>query len=291
MKTIAIIGVGIMGRGLALNLKKAGHRLKLYSRSPHKVQDLINETCSLHPTIQEATRSVDLAILCLTDDSVVEDTFFNHQLLENKPNIILDTGTTSPDLTLQMYNEAKKANVQFLDSPMTGSKLAAASGQILFLVGGDFSVYESLDYFYKACGKNSVHCGPISSGQRAKIALNMIQAGMLQIYLEGFQLASKDGISSTTMLDLLMQSAAASPLLDFKLKSVLAENFEAHFALKNMNKDMNHAMNRAKHNHVSLPLSSTLKSIYDAGMAAGYSELDFCSLAKIMAELNQNKLK
>lgn len=291
MKTIAIIGVGIMGRGLALNLKKAGHQLKLFTRSPNKITDIIDENCQSYATIQEATRSVDLVILCLTEDEVVHHAFFGEHLLENRPPIILDTGTTSPNLTLQMYNEAKQEGVQFLDSPMTGSKLAATSGQILFLVGGDFSVYESLDYFYKACGKNSVYCGPISSGQRAKIALNMIQAGMLQIYLEGFQLASKDGISSTTMLDLLMQSAAASPLLDFKLKSILAEDFEPHFALKNMNKDMNHAMNRAKQNHVSLPLSSTLKSIYDAGMAAGYLELDFCSLAKIMAELNQNKLK
>ncbi|MBW7857665.1 MAG: NAD(P)-dependent oxidoreductase [Leptonema sp. (in: Bacteria)] len=290
MKTIAMIGVGIMGRGLTLNLKKAGHRLKLYTRSPNKVQNLIDEKCSLHSTIQEATQSVDLVILCLTDDEVVHHAFFNEHLLENRPPIIIDTGTTSPDLTLTMYQSAKDANISFLDSPMTGSKLAAESGQILFLVGGDVSVYESLDYFYKACGKNSVHCGPISSGQRAKIALNMIQAGMLQVYLEGFHLASKDGISSTTMIDLLMQSAAASPLLDFKLKSVLTENYEAHFALKNMNKDMNHAMNRAKQNHASLPLSSTLKSIYDAAMAAGYSELDFCSLAKIMSELNQNKL-
>jgi 3-hydroxyisobutyrate dehydrogenase len=291
MKTVAIIGTGIMGRGMAMNLKKNGVRLRLFSRSPDRIADLRDENCSIFTSISEAATGSNLTILCLTEDDVVRMAFFESGLLDAHPGAIIDTGTTSPDLTLEMADAAQAAGIPFLDAPMTGSKLAAASGQILFMVGGDPSWIETFRFFFDACGKNVIHCGPVSSGQRAKIALNMIQAGLFQIYLEGFHLAFRDGIDAGTFMEILRQSAAASPLLEFKLGCVLNRNFEPHFALKNMNKDMNHAMKRAQKLHTAIPLSSVLKSIYDAGMAAGQADEDFCSLARIMETLNHQILE
>jgi len=290
MKTVAMIGTGIMGRGMAMNLKKSGVRLRLFSRSPDKLADLRDQNCDVFTSITEAATGSDLTVLCLTEDEVVRMAFFESDLLEARPGAIVDTGTTSPDLTLEMAVAAKAAGIPFLDAPMTGSKLAAAAGQILYMVGGDLSLLESLRFFFDICGKNVIHCGPVSSGQRAKIALNMVQAGLFQIYLEGFHLAARDGVSVDTMMDILQQSAAASPLLDFKMGCVLKRDFEPHFALRNMNKDMNHAMRRAQQLHTAIPLSSTLKSLYDAGLAAGYGDEDFCSLARVMEGLNHQRL-
>ncbi len=291
MKTVAMVGTGIMGRGMAMNLKKNGVRLRLFSRSPDKLADLRDENCSIFTSISEAANGSDLTVICLTEDEVVRMAFFESELLEARPGAIIDTGTTSPELTLEMADDATSASIPFLDAPMTGSKLAAAAGQILFMVGGDASLIENFRFFFDACGKNVIHCGPVSSGQRAKIALNMVQAGLFQIYLEGFHLAVRDGVSADTLMEILSQSAAASPLLDFKMGCVLKRDFEPHFALRNMNKDMNHAMQRAQQLHTAIPLSSTLKSFYDAGMAAGHGEEDFCSLARIMEALNHQRLR
>ncbi|TGN10453.1 NAD(P)-dependent oxidoreductase [Leptospira ilyithenensis] len=298
-KTIAMIGAGIMGSGMAARLLIHGHKVRLYARSPEKL-DLLPEdiktivkgpSAEIFDSISSAVTGADLVVLCLTEDDAVRNAFFRNGLLDVRPNHIIDTGTTSPELTLEMFTSAKSQGIVFFDSPMTGSKLAAQSGQILFMTGGDRKGIEELNYFFEACGKKTIHCGPVGSAQRAKIALNMIQAGMFQVYMEGFQLATKDGISASTFFDILKQSAASSPLLEFKLGNVMRKDYSAHFTLKNMNKDRNHAMQRAKELKAVLPLSSALKSIYEAGMGQGLEDEDFCSLAKVNELLNGNEIR
>lgn len=290
MKTISIIGVGIMGRGMAINLQKKGYNLKLYNRSLEKIQDLKNSKTIITNSIKEAVENTDITILCLTEDFVVESVFFNFDFLNAKPKVVIDTGTTSPELTLRMYEEAKKRNFRFFDAPMTGSKNAALEGQILYMMGGSEEDYEAGKDVFETCGKLTIQCGPVSYGQRAKIALNMIQAGLYQIYLEGFMLAKKQGVDFHVLLEILKNSAANSPLLNFKMNAAKNRDFSTHFALKNMNKDLNHALEQAVKNQVFMPLSMSLKSIYNAGINAGYSDEDFCSLVKINELLNQIQL-
>lgn len=183
-----MIGAGIMGSGMAARLLIHGHKVRLYARSPQKLDLLPEEIrtvvkgkdAEIFDSIRDAVKGADLVVLCLTEDDVVRNAFFESGLLDLRPNYIIDTGTTSPELTLEMFAAAKSQGITFLDSPMTGSKLAAQSGQILFMIGGDGKSIEDLNYFFEACGKNTIHCGPVASAQRAKIALNMIQAGMFQ---------------------------------------------------------------------------------------------------------------
>lgn len=297
-KKIAMIGTGIMGSGLASNLLKAGHSVNLYMRNPSRIRHLPSEEieilkgpkATLFEDVKLACHGVDLIVLCLTEDDIVKETFFGSGLLSSGAKHIIDTGTTSPDLTLLMFEAAKQKGIVFIDAPMTGSKLAARTGQVLFMVGGDTKDIEVLKFFFDPCSKKVIHCGAVTNGQRAKIALNLIQAGLFQVYIEGFQLATKDNIPTDVFMDIVKQSAASSPLLDFKLKSVIQEDFEAHFALKNMSKDVHHAMQRASHLQVKMPLSSNLKAIYDEGIRAGLGNEDFCALAKINEQWNTNKL-
>ncbi|WP_411823374.1 NAD(P)-dependent oxidoreductase [Leptospira sp. 'Mane'] len=298
-KTIAMIGTGIMGSGMAARLLSHGHKVHLYTRSPEKL-DLLSDDLKtavkgtnalVFGSISEAVKDADLIVLCLTEDKIVRNAFFESGLLNAKPSHIIDTGTTSPELTLEMFEAAKSKGIPFLDSPMTGSKLAAQNGQILFMVGGDKNHITDISYFFEACGKDTIHCGEVSSAQRAKIALNMVQAGMFQVYMEGFQLATKDGVSASTFFTILKQSAATSPLLEFKLGNVMRKDYAPHFALKNMNKDRIHAMQRAKQVKAVLPLSSALESIYKVGMENGLGEEDFCSLAKVNELFNGNEIR
>ncbi|MFN3605260.1 MAG: NAD(P)-dependent oxidoreductase [Leptonema sp. (in: bacteria)] len=290
MKTISIIGVGIMGSGMAMNLQKKGYHLKLYSRNPNKIQHLKNESTMITDSIKDAISNNDITILCLTEDSVVESIFFHPDFLNTPQKVIIDTGTTSPELTLKMFEEAKKRKIRFFDAPMTGSKNAALAGEIIYMMGGTDEDYALGKDVFETCGKLTFRCGPVSYGQRAKIALNLVQAGIYQIYIEGFMLAIKQGVDFDVFFNILNSSAAKSPILEFKIGNAKKRDFSPHFSLKNMNKDINHAIRESLKYQVSLPLSSNLKTLYNAGMNANFAEEDFASLIKINEELNKIQL-
>ncbi|MGJ4751091.1 NAD(P)-dependent oxidoreductase [Leptospira kmetyi] len=289
--TISIIGTGIMGRGIAENLGKAGHKLRLYARDLSKIADLKNEKTSLFHSPAEAAKESDLVVLCLTEDAVVETETISSGLLDAKPPIILDCGTTSLPLTLRLAKECADRKIRFYDSPMTGSKNAARDGQILFMVGANEEEVSDIRFFFEICGKNTEYCGSLGGGQKAKLALNMIQAGIFQVYMEGFELAKNSGIEPEILKNILLQSAAKSGIAEFKFPFVFNGNYETHFSLKNMRKDVYHAMELAKENKTDLSLCKNLPAIYDSGMKAGFGEKDFCSLNEVTAKIRPPKSK
>lgn len=288
-QTIALIGVGIMGRGIAKNLQKTGSKINLYTRSPSKIKELENEKTKICNSIGEAVKDCSVVILCLTEDWVIRRAFFEENIPKYKPGYIIDFGTTSPNLTLEMYTKCKTEEIVFMDSPMTGSKNAAETGQIVFMVGSEKGEYiERCQFIFNACGKKVIQCGDVGSGQKAKIALNMVQAGLLQIYMEGMMIAEKSGVKKEVFFDVIANSGARSGIGDFKLDAIIKRDFSTHFSLKNMNKDLNHALKLAMDSHTSLPLSFSLKHIYDMGLTRGLEDEDFCSLIQINEMFNRD---
>ncbi|PJZ26244.1 3-hydroxyisobutyrate dehydrogenase [Leptospira hartskeerlii] len=285
-RKIAIIGTGIMGRGIANNLSSKGHSLQLFARNPEKIQDLKSANISVHGDIKEAAKDSEIIILCLTEDHVVEESVFSSGLLETNAKYVIDVGTTSPSLTIKLKDAFQKQNIQFLDAPMTGSKNAARDGQILFMVGAKSKEeIQDISFVFEICGKNTVYCGQIGDGQKAKIALNMVQAGIFQVYMEGFSLAKSQGIDPSILKSILEQSAAKSGISEFKFPFLFSGNYETHFALKNMYKDLKHALSLGEESGTKLPLCSGLDEIYRSGIEAGLGEKDYCSLNEVTAKI------
>lgn len=278
-----------MGRGIASNLAKADQNLRLYTRNKLKIADLISDNVQIFDSPMEAVKNADLVILCLTEDTVIEKEVITSGLLEARPPIILDCGTTSLSMTFRLAKLCSAKQIRFYDSPMTGSKNAARDGQILFMIGADQADVSDIGFFFEICGKNTVYCGQVGGGQKAKLALNMIQAGIFQIYMEGFELAKNSGVEPEILKDILLGSAAKSGIAEFKFPFVFSGNYETHFSLKNMRKDVYHAMELAKENKTNLSLCQNLPEIYDAGMNAGFGENDFCSLNEVTAKIRPPK--
>jgi 3-hydroxyisobutyrate dehydrogenase len=286
-KRIAVLGVGIMGEGIVLNLKKGHHELHLYSRSIEKIKYLQEESTFVHSLALESVKNADIVIVCLTEDSVLKNILYKERVLDEIPRTLVDFGTTSLELTLSLHQDCQKRGLRFFDSPMTGSKLAARAGEIVFMMGGSDEDYETLKPVYDLCSKKVIRCGKVGDGQIAKICLNMVQAGILQIYMEGLMLSQKSGLPSDVYYEVIQNSAAFSPIASTKLGAIFNKDFSTNFALKNMNKDINHALRLALEKRATLPMSFSLKSIYDAGMNHNLSETDFCSLIEINRMLNQ----
>lgn len=268
-----------MGRGIALNLKKAGHTLRIHARNRAKIEDLLDAKVSHFTNAAAAAEGAELTIICLTDDNVIRENILTDEFLATIKGIVIDVGTTSPGLTSEMHKKFMGRGVRFFDSPMTGSKTAANEGQIFFIVGGSEQDIADTKYFYDACSRGHVRCGDVGDGQRAKIVLNMVQAGTLQMFIEGLSLASKIGIKAEAMKSIIENSAARSGLSDFKGPFILSKNFETHFSVRNMNKDLNHAMHLALGCNAELPLSFSLKGVFDRAMNSGHADSDFCAIA------------
>jgi|JI9StandDraft_1071089.scaffolds.fasta_scaffold06326_6 3-hydroxyisobutyrate dehydrogenase len=284
-KTIAFIGVGIMGRGLVKNLKKTGANLRIFARKVSKIQDLKDEKTNIFSEIKETVQNADYIIFCLTEDSIVEKAFME-VVSEPYHAIILDFGTSSPGLTEKMHTESSKRGFRFIDSPMTGSKIAADKGEILFMVGASAEDFQNCNFIWEACGKKIIHCGDVGNGQLMKITLNMMQAGLAQVYMEGLILGKKLGLDLDVLHEIVTNSAARSGLSDFKVACILNQDYSTNFSLKNMNKDLNHSLRIAMTHNVSLPLIHSLKSIYDSGMSQNLGEEDFISLFKVNEKMN-----
>ena len=283
---IGIIGVGIMGRGIVKNLQKNNITLSLYSRDIKKIKDLeTNNNTKIYDTLEKIISDSSHIIFCLTEDKIVLE--YYNKIKDNFNGYLLDFGTTSPELTKHINSDYRKRGNVFLDSPMTGSKLASETGSIIFMVG-----YQNEDelnacrFIWNATGKKIIPCPGVGNGQKVKICLNMVQAEILQSYMEGMVLAEKLGVSENIFLDVIENSAARSGISDFKLKCIQEKNYSPNFSLKNMNKDLNHALDLILEMNISLPQAMSLKTVYSQGITSNLGEEDFSSLIKINKSLN-----
>jgi 3-hydroxyisobutyrate dehydrogenase len=299
-KIISFFGFGIMAQGLVKNcLLKTDWKIRIYMRSPEKSKAILEEwkslgyeldrlliSDSIPSTIQESS----LLFLCLTDDSGIRDLIYNPDFKwsgERIPKVLCDLGTTSLAMTEELSSFAEDRGILFSDCPMTGSKLAAGNGEILYMFGGSQRAYSELQEFFTITGKKVIQCGEkIGSGQKIKQSLNMVQSGILQVYLEGFALAEKSGVSPEILLEVIENSAAKSGISGFKLPRVLEKNYETHFSLKNMYKDLMHSYDLALKVGANLPISFALNSVFSRAMHKNLGDRDFCSINEVNKEWN-----
>jgi len=282
---IGIIGVGIMGRGIVKNLQKNNISLSLFSRDIHKIKDLESNITRTYDSIDIIIKESSHIIFCLTEDSIVLE--YYNKIKDKFKGYLLDFGTTSPGLTQYINLDFRKKGNIFIDSPMTGSKIASETGNIIFMVGYENeSEVNDCRFIWNATGKKVIPCQGVGNAQKVKICLNMVQAEVLQSYMEGMILAEKLGVSENIFLEVIENSAARSGISEFKLKSIQEKNFSPNFALKNMNKDLNHALNLILDMNISLPQAMTLKTIYNQGITSNLGEEDFSTLIKINRSIN-----
>ena len=169
---IAFLGMGIMGRSMAANLVKAGHQVAVWNRSAGK--DV--EGARSAPSPADAARGAEVVWMCVSDTKAVEGVLFGPGGVEQvlaAGMIIADSSTISPSATLRFAERVKARGVDYVDAPMTGSKIAAAAGSLIFMVGGDEAVLARLQPLFQAMGKQVFHMGETSKGQATKLVMNL----------------------------------------------------------------------------------------------------------------------
>ncbi len=278
---VAFVGLGIMGRPMASNLVKAGHEVTVWNRSAGKEV----EGARVAGSPAEAAQGAEVVWICVSDTAAVEQVLFGPNGIEQslaEGMIIADSSTISPAATRRFAERVAKKGVQYVDSPVTGSKVGAEAGTLLFIIGGDEQTIEKLKPLYAAMGKKIFRMGDTGKGQSAKIAMNLQIAMIYEGFAEGLTLAAKLGVDPGTLIPLINASMLKSGVVEYKAPFVLQRDFTANFPLRLMRKDIRLALEAAKEARVKLPGIETVEEVYDVAMEDGHGDMDFAATLMLL---------
>jgi 3-hydroxyisobutyrate dehydrogenase/2-hydroxy-3-oxopropionate reductase len=261
---------------MAANLAKAGHEVAVWNRTPGKEV----EGARLAGSPGEAAQGAEVVWLCVSDTAAVERVLFAPQGVEpalQEGMIIADSSTISPSATRRFAERVRAKGVQYVDSPMTGSKAGAEGGTLVFFVGGDEPAVERLKPLYAAMGKKIFRMGEVGKGQSAKLVMNLQIALIYEGFAEALTLAAKLGVDAENLMPLIQASMVRSGVVDYKAPFVLGRDFSANFPLRLMAKDIRLALEAAKESRVKLPGLETVEEIYDMAIEDGHADLDYAA--------------
>ena len=280
---VAFLGMGIMGRPMAANLVKAGHDVNIWNRTSGK--DVPGaKTCS---SPAEAARGREIVWLCVSDTKAVEQVLFGANgaaAALDKGAIVADSSTISPSASVGFAAKIRERGCDFIDAPVTGSKVAAEGGSLVFIVGGREETISRLQPLLNAMGKTVIHMGENGKGLAAKLAQNLQIAFIYEGLAEGLTLAKKMGVPPEKLFQLISASMIRSGVAEYKAPFILKRDYSPNFPLRLMHKDMHLMMDAGRENGVKLPGLEKIDEIYEAATRAGYQDLDYAATIMLLEE-------
>lgn len=285
MKSVGFAGIGTMGSGMSRNLVKAGFNVFVYNRTRAKAELIQGSTVVDTPA--ELCSKAEVILMCVSNDASLKDILYSATGIMStisSKNILIDSSTTSVELTAKIAKKCAEKGAAFLDAPVTGGMKGAAEGTLLYMVGGKKEAFESCRKIFEAMGKRLVYCGPNTYGQRMKIALNLAQAMILESYLEGIVLGLKEDLPLDVIMETFDNSGAKSGVATAKMPSILQRDFSPTFLLELMNKDMKLAEHEIKKLGINLPTAAATIKMLQEGMDKDLAKEDWIAIAKLLEQ-------
>lgn len=267
-KKVGVIGLGIIGSRVAAQLREAEWNTYVWNRTPKPAPNALGSPAE----VAEVARVLQLFVR--DSESLLEVVNALEPALTAK-HVIINHATVSPEATKEAAAIVDNAGAAFLDAPFTGSRDAAAGGALNYYIGGDEKVLEKVRPLLEVSSNTITHFGDIGSATVLKIATNMITATSVAVLAEAMTIAEKGGVDLSKMQDALAVNACCSGVMNMKLPSMLEENYEPHFSLKNMFKDAQFGLAMADAEGIQLPVLSSAASALLEQMRAGRDEDDF----------------
>lgn len=287
MKKIAYLGLGIMGRGMAGNLLKAGHEVTVWNRTPERAAPLVAQGAKQAGTPAEAVAGAEVIMYCLSDDKAVEDLVFGSgQLLSavKQGQIVVDMTTLHPDTSRKEAAAYAEKGVEFLDAPVFGSKNEAANGGLWIVVGGKKELYEQIKPILELLSETTHYMGGTAMGASMKLVGNLVVAAQLEALGEAMTLATKAGLNPEDVLGVLHVTDFKSPIFDGVGQALINRDFSTHFALKLMLKDANLISSFAQDLNVPVPASAATREVIKSAVNKGWGELNASAFIQSLEE-------
>lgn len=271
-KKIGFIGLGIMGKPMAMNLLKAGYSLTVYDIRPEPVKDVVAAGAEEGRCSEDVAKKSEVIITMLPNSPEVKEAVLGeHGVLDGaKPGtILIDMSSIAPLVSKEVAAKAAEKGVEMLDAPVSGGEPKAIDGTLSIMVGGKKEVFDQVEDILKVMGASAVLVGDIGSGNTTKLANQIIVALNIAAMGEAMVLATKAGVDPEKVYQAIRGGLAGSTVLDAKVPLALDGNFRPGFRIELHIKDLQNALDTAQELGVSVPLANGVMEVMQALKADG----------------------
>jgi len=294
MKKIAYIGMGIMGRGMAANLLKAGYPVTVWNRTAERCQPLVDLGATQAATVADAVTGADVIMYCLSDDAAVKKLVFGSGgMLDSVQSgqRVVDMTTVLRDTSLMEAAAFEQQGVKFLDAPVFGSKNEAAGGGLWIVVGGERAIYDELQPILEVLSETTHYMGESGQGSAMKLVGNLVVASQLEALGEAMILGVKAGLDPEDVLGVLHVTDFKSPIFDGVGAALIERDFSPYFALKLMLKDANLISQFAQDLNSPIPAVAVIRENIKAAVNKGWGEENASAFIKVLEEMGGVEVK
>jgi len=272
-KNVGLIGLGIIGSRVANALRLGGYHVYVWNRTPRAAPNFLASP-------RQVAELCDVIQLFVADAQALFDVLDAMGDSLTPSHIVLCNSTVGPEATLDAARLVQERGAQFLDAPFTGSKGAAQNRELVYYIGGDDRVLKAVEPVLQASSKAIVKIGKIGDAAIIKIATNMISAVTVQTLAEAYAIVKDSGIDPQALSEALKNHAVRSGITDLKLAKIIERDYEPHFSLKHMFKDVQLGIHIANSLDIDLPATTATAGVMYGGLTRGWADLDFAVLAR-----------
>ena len=287
-KSVAFLGLGVMGYPMAGHLAQAGHRVTVYNRNATKaVRWREQHAGTSAPTPAAAAANADIVLMCVGNDDDVRAVALGAGgalSAMRKGAILVDHTTASAQIAREIHAAAQAVGIGFLDAPVSGGQAGAENGKLTIMVGGDADAFAGAEPVLAHYARAVTLMGGPGSGQLTKMMNQICIAGLVQALAEGISFAEKAGLDVARALDVIGKGAAQSWQMENRGKTMLADKFDFGFAVDWMRKDLGLCLAEARTKGAALPVTALVDQFYARVQAQGGGRWDSSSLLRVLRD-------
>ncbi len=272
-QTIGVIGLGIIGRGISANLRRKGFQVFVWNRTPRPVPNFVGSPAEL-------AELCDYIQIFVSDDEALLHTV--HRLSENLAprHIVIGHPTVAPDSMRTAAEIVGASGARFVEAPFTGSKVAAEKGELVYYAGGNEEALRQARPILEASSKEIVEIGGLGQATAIKTATNMVTAASVQATAEALGLVQALGVPLEKFVQAMQANASHSTTIAMKMPKMIKRDFEPHFSVKHMLKDMQIANQLGLSHYLDLRVTGAARDQLVEQMQWGHGDEDFSAVAR-----------
>ena len=286
---VGFIGLGLMGRPMALNLIKAGHRVHVWSRRRESMQPLLDAGAGDCASAAEVARRASITISMVADAPDVEQVTLGPDGVADGAragHIHIDMSTIAPAAAQTIAARLAERGIVALDAPVSGGEPGAIAATLTIMVGGEAEAFERVQPLFEAMGKSITRIGEAGAGQVAKACNQIITGVGVAAVAEALNFASKSGVDGAKVREALLGGFAYSRILENHGQRMLARNFKPGFKAWMHQKDVRIVMDEAHRLSLALPTAAATMQLFNAMAGSGLGEDDSVALLKLLERMS-----